>query len=89
MLTKNHKHDTMAMAKITNWESQEVLDQLKQHSTVDGEWSTRSVRIGGKLHSLLENLQNSSKLTVAVESTFCYPSEKEKQIRAEKELADG
>ncbi|CAM0066236.1 hypothetical protein VPHK460_0279 [Vibrio phage K460] len=89
MITKNHRHDTMAMVKITNWESQEVLDQLKQHSTVGGKWFTRSVRIGGKLHGLLENLQNSSKLTVEVDSTFCYPSEKEKQIRAEKELIDG
>lgn len=89
MITKNHKHDTMAMVKITNWESQEVLNQLKQYSTVDGEWFTRSVRIGGNLHSLLENLQTSGKITVKVESTFCYPSEKEKQIRAEKEYENG
>lgn len=86
MITKSHRHDTMAIIKLTNWKDQNILDVLKQHSTVDNSWFIREVRIGSNLYKTIEELQNKSLLEVELVKTYCFPSEKLRQIRSDVEV---
>jgi hypothetical protein len=86
-IKKLNKYDTRAVVKITNWYDENVLASLKQYSTVDGEWFTREVFIGGKLHSLLESLQEEGKIKLKQLSSHHNLSEKERQIMQELDKA--
>ena len=84
-ITKQNHYDTRAVVKITEWEGDKILTLLKQHTTVNGEWFTREVFIGGTLCTLLEFLQEEGKLKLETLKTFHYPSEKVRQVMKEKE----
>lgn len=86
MITRSHRHDTMAIIKITNWRNSDILEQLNQHSTVDGEWFIREVRIGRQLYKRIENLYNNGDLEIELIKTYCSPSEKERQVRSDAEV---
>ncbi len=84
-IIKQNRYDTRATVKITEWGSEKILEILNQHTTVDGEWFTREVLIGGTLCTLLEFLQKEGKLKLETLKTFHYPSEKVRQMVKEKE----
>lgn len=79
-IIKQNRYDTRAVVKITEWEGDNTLALLKQHTTVDDEWFTREVLIGGTLCTLLEFLQKEGKLKLETLKTFHYPSEKARQL---------
>lgn len=80
MITKIYKHDTMAVVKITNWRSSEVLKQLNQDSVVSGDHFIREVRFGSKLMQQLENMESQGNLALETVTTYCSPSERLKQL---------
>lgn len=70
----NREH-TRAIIKITEWESEEILSQLNQHSTVEGIWFTRVAKIEGELYQQLVKLHAEGKLKLQIENLYSHPSE--------------
>ncbi len=76
-------NNQLALIKITKWEDQEVLDRLKQDSVVDGTWFTRTVKLGGELYKLIENLNDECKLSMEIVEIYSNPKkveEKEEEV---------
>ncbi|BAV80875.1 hypothetical protein [Vibrio phage RYC] len=81
MIQKQDNLDTMAIIKLTEWESEEVLPLLKQHSVKDNSWFIREVRIGKPLYNLIEGLVETGKIKVELVRTYHFNNERPRFLR--------